>query len=241
MGRKNLITLSIALGLILPGAIFFRSCTVPVYDVVVVGGGPAGIGAALAAAGTEPGWPSWSATRASAGPRCRRKSWTWACSMPGGSRSSPDRAGTWSSPPSPPPTAATPGKFRWTLSRSDCGGLGISCRRGASVTRGGFRSNPTQPDIRRAAPSTFGDAPGPVNLLCAGKSPGSASHLPPRDRRKASEMLCEIHFGGRPETCFLAKPLQLKKKFVTLQSALVAEFRQMAPGEVGEWLKPPVC
>jgi len=50
MGRKNLITLSIALGLILPGAIFFRSCTVPVYDVVVVGGGPAGIGAALAAA-----------------------------------------------------------------------------------------------------------------------------------------------------------------------------------------------
>lgn len=50
MGRKNLITLSIALGLILPGAIFFRSCTIPVYDVVVVGGGPAGIGAALAAA-----------------------------------------------------------------------------------------------------------------------------------------------------------------------------------------------
>ena len=61
-------------------------------------------------------------------------------------------------------------------------------------------------------------------------------------------MLCEIQLGalrnsigGRPETCFLAKPLQLKKKFVTLQSALVAEFRQMAPGEVGEWLKPPVC
>ena len=50
MGRKNIITLLIALGLILPGAIFFRSCTEPVYDVVVVGGWPAGIGAALAAA-----------------------------------------------------------------------------------------------------------------------------------------------------------------------------------------------